>query len=146
MKKRSIIIIIVILYDPRHLCGPFSGQMAGPNHADRGHRRAVGLGGPGSIGVVFAIDADEGGGGEQREQRERDEYGGQHGDLTVPEQQRASRHVQQTGVQQTGGQPQGREGHRRTDGGPEKPERLQPRDALMRPVTVETVAHVYAAG
>jgi len=118
--------------------------MAGPDYADRSRRR-LGLRAR-SIGIVLAVDVHQRGSGQQREQRERNEYGGQHGDLPVPE-QRPCRDVQQTGVQQTRGEPQHRERHRRPDCGPQEPERLQSRVAqLLRPVTAETVAHVNAAG
>jgi len=102
IRRTQYTLVYVVLYDPRHLSGSVRGQMAGPDHADRG-RWHLGLR-AGSIGIVLAVDVHQRGSGQQCEQRERNEYGGQHGDLPVPE-QRPCGDVQQTGVQQTRGEP-----------------------------------------
>jgi len=74
----------MVLYNPCHFSCSVRGQMARSDYADRSRGRLDLR--AGSIGIVLAVNVHQRSSGKQREQREQNEYGGQHGDLSVPEQ------------------------------------------------------------
>lgn len=75
---------MMVLYDPCHFSGSIRGQMTGSDYADRSRGRLDLR--AGSIGIVLAVNVHQRNSGKQCEQCEQNEYGGQHGDLAIPEQ------------------------------------------------------------